>query len=74
MPLLKCFPHQDQSVWSDFLQVSLSQAYRRLVLPKLSLLETLVPGTGARMFEEYCCNLNYSLIFPQSLLEKIHKY
>lgn len=68
MPLLKYFSPQDQSLWSDFLQVSPPQACRKPVLPTLSLLATLIPGKGGSMFEECCCNLNF-LIFPQSMLE-----
>lgn len=68
MPLLKYFFPQDQSLWSDFLQVSPPQACRKPVLPTLSSLATLMPGMGGSMFEEYFCNLNF-LIFPQSVLE-----
>lgn len=69
MPLLKYFFPQDQSLWSDFLQVSLPQDCRKPVLPTLSSLATLILGMGGSMFEEYFCNLNFFLIFPQSVLE-----
>lgn len=70
MPLLKYFSPQDQSLRSDFLQVSPPQACRKPVLPTLSSLATLIPGKEKEgsMFEECCCNLNF-LIFPQSMLE-----
>lgn len=69
MPLLKYFSPQDQSLWSDFLQVSPPQACRKPVPPILSWLATLIPGEGSSMFEECCCNLNFFLIFPQCVLE-----